>query len=66
MSYDVREESVQDGARAPSGNRVSVYEAAEVLEAPPGEPAPPPRLPAGAQGDAVSRKESRWRRLFEE
>lgn len=31
MFYEVREESVQDGGRAPSGNRVSVYEAAEVL-----------------------------------
>jgi hypothetical protein len=27
----VREESVQDGGRVPSGNRVSVYEAAKVL-----------------------------------
>jgi hypothetical protein len=28
---EVRDEGVQDGGRAPSGNRVSVYEAAKVL-----------------------------------
>jgi hypothetical protein len=31
MFYEVREERVQDGGRTPSGNRVSVHEAAEVL-----------------------------------
>jgi excisionase family DNA binding protein len=31
MAYEVQEESVQDRGQAPSGNRLSVYEAAEVL-----------------------------------
>lgn len=31
IPYEVRDEGVQDGGRAPSGNRVSVYEAAKVL-----------------------------------
>ena len=31
IPYEVRDESVQDGGLAPSGNRVSVYEAAKIL-----------------------------------
>ena len=36
------------------------------LEAqPPGEPASPPRHPAGAQGNSENRKVSKWRRLLD-
>jgi hypothetical protein len=35
------------------------------LEVPPGEPAPPPRPPAGAQGVSGGGEEARWRRLFQ-
>jgi hypothetical protein len=31
LPYEVRDEGVQDGGLAPSGNRVSVYEAAKIL-----------------------------------
>ncbi len=31
IPYEVRDQGVQEGGRAPSGNRVSVYEAAKVL-----------------------------------
>lgn len=52
-------------ARLTQANATLVALVPELEAPPPGEPASHPRPPAGAQGDAGSRKESRWRRLLD-